>query len=233
MKLSLEIVKSHNACSGGLDWYTKNKEPKTVEACVKKLLADKKCSNNLDWANWLLSQMLGPDDKIRYAIFAAEQVLYLFEEKMPGDLRPRKAIEAAKEYLKIKTPSARAAARDAARAAGEAWAAGYAWAAAGAAGEAAREAREAGEAAREAGEAARDAGYAARSAGYAARYAGYAAWAAGDAGYAWEAAREAARAAGEAWAAAGAAGDAAGEAASKEMLTKIINYGISLIKGQK
>jgi hypothetical protein len=194
MKLSLEIVKSHNACSGGLDWYTKNKEPKTVEACVKKLLADKKCSNNLDWANWLLSQMLGPDDKIRYAIFAAEQVLYLFEEKMPGDLRPRKAIEAAKEYLKIKTPSAR------------------------------------------------DAAWAARDAAWAAAWA-----AARSAGYAWAAARSAARAAGEAWAAAraageawaaardaaGAAGEAAGEAASKEMLTKIINYGISLIKGQK
>jgi hypothetical protein len=114
MNLSLEILKTHSACLSGIEWYTKNKEPKTVDSCIKKLLADKKCSENLNYSNWLLSQMLLPDDKIRYAIFSAEQVLPIFEKSVPNDFRPRKAIEAAAEYLKIKTPAAWAAARDAA-----------------------------------------------------------------------------------------------------------------------
>ena len=38
-----------------------------------------------------------------YAIYCAEAVLHIFEEKYPNDNRPRKAIEAAKEYLKHPT----------------------------------------------------------------------------------------------------------------------------------
>ena len=37
--------------------------------------------------------------KVQYAIFAAEQVIDIYEKKYPDDLRPRKAIEAAKSYL--------------------------------------------------------------------------------------------------------------------------------------
>jgi hypothetical protein len=38
--------------------------------------------------------------RILFAIFCAESVLDLFEKKYPNDDRPRKAIEATKEYLK-------------------------------------------------------------------------------------------------------------------------------------
>jgi hypothetical protein len=116
MKLSLKFLQEKSACYDGLKWYTENGKINTVEKCVTALIADTDCSEHLNYANWLLSNTLSPDNKIRYAIFAAEQVLELFENATPGDLRPRKAIEAAKEYLKTKT----AAAGDAARAAGDA-----------------------------------------------------------------------------------------------------------------
>jgi len=66
-----------------------------------------------------------------YAIFAAEQVLGIYEKKYPEDGRPRKAIEAAKAWIKnpfeetkkaayAADAAARAAAHAAARAAADA-----------------------------------------------------------------------------------------------------------------
>ena len=43
---------------------------------------------------------MNKNQKVQYAIFAAEKVIYLFENKYPDDGRPRKAIEAAKKYVK-------------------------------------------------------------------------------------------------------------------------------------
>jgi hypothetical protein len=212
MKLSVSVLKNHTPCTCGLKWYIDHGEPKTVENTVAALIADKAENNNLSWANWLIARMLKRKDKIRYAIFAAEQVINIYEKKYPDDERPRNAISAAKAVLKknnVKTraagAAAGAAARDAARAAGAA-----AW------------------------DAARAAGAAAWAAAWAARAAAWdAAWAARAA--AWDAARAAGDAAGDAARAAGAAaGDAAraaGAAARDAMLIKIINYGLSLIKG--
>jgi len=42
------------------------------------------------------------DASVKMAIFAAELTLHIFEKKYPTDLRPRKAIEAAKAYLKAR-----------------------------------------------------------------------------------------------------------------------------------
>jgi hypothetical protein len=213
MKLSLKFLQEKSACYDGLKWYTENGKINTVEKCVTALIADTDCSEHLNYANWLLSNTLSPDNKIRYAIFAAEQVLELFENATPGDLRPRKAIEAAKEYLKTKTAAAGDAAGAAGDAARAAWAAGYV---AGAAMDAARAAW-----------AAWAAGYVAGAAGDAARAAWAAAWAAAGAALA---AGDAAWAAARAALAAGDAARAAGDAAYNQMLEKIINYGLSILE---
>jgi len=67
------------------------------------------------------------EDSVKLAIFAAEQVLEIFEREYPNDLRPRQAVEAAKSYLKTPAPAADAAyaarAADAADAAAAAYAA--------------------------------------------------------------------------------------------------------------
>ena len=148
MKLTKEFLKKSSACEDGFEWYLKNGSD-TVEKTIADLIATKK----LDWANWLLSKKLPKCACVRYAIYAAEMGLYIFENKYPEDYRPRKAIEAARKYLKTKTD---AAAEDAARAAGDAW--------------------DAVDAAEAAGDAA--AGAAARVAARAAWAAGDAAWAA-------------------------------------------------------
>jgi hypothetical protein len=211
MKLSLKILRKLGACESGIDYYKNNQECESVEIAIEKLLASE-YTKKYNWTNWLISNMLSNDNKIRYAIFAAESVLDLFENGMPKDDRPRKAIEAAKNYLSIKNTAAEDAAGAAARAAARA-----AWAAEDAAGDAARAAAWA---AAWAAWAAEDA------AGDAARAAAWAAWAAEDAAGAAEDAAGAA--AGAAARAAWGAGDA-GAAAYNEMITKIIENGLSLI----
>ena len=189
MKLTLDFLKENSACTSGIRWYHANEEPNTVEACISALMVDtEQPSEKLSHANWLLSETLTEPDCRRYAIFAARQVLDIYEKRYPTDNRPRLAIEAAGKYLEGEISKEELHAASAA-----------AWAAA--------------------GDAARD-------------DASAAAWAAGDA--AGDDARDDASAV--AWAAGDAAGDAAGavggvawDAAQIEVLTKIINYGLTLV----
>jgi hypothetical protein len=110
MKFSLEKAQELKACQSGIDWYKANGEPdtveKTVEACIK--------TNELNYANWLLSNTLAEKQCGIYAVFAAEQVIDIFEVKYPDDKRPRLAIEAAKKVIENDTPENRNAAADAA-----------------------------------------------------------------------------------------------------------------------
>ncbi len=171
MKITLEKLIKSNACSEGIEYFKENYLAIDHEQLTNELIAKEK----LNWANWLISKLLNKDNCVRYAIYSAELVLHLFENIRKEDDRPKKAIEAAKNYLDNQCEENRDAAGDAAWAAGDA-----AWAAGAAAGDA--------------GDAAGDAAWAA-------------AWAAG---------------------AAGAAGDA-----RNLTLTKIINYGLELLKNQE
>ena len=53
------------------------------------------------------------EDSVALAIYAAELVINIYEKKYPGDDRPGRAIEAAKEWLENPTEKNRAAASDA------------------------------------------------------------------------------------------------------------------------
>jgi hypothetical protein len=76
----------------------------------------------------------GKRDSVALAVYAAEQVIGLFEKNRPGDERPRKAIDAAKTWLADPSAAAYAYADDDAAAAAAAYAyAAYAYAAAAAA----------------------------------------------------------------------------------------------------
>ena len=115
MKLSVKWLQEKSACSDGVKWFTDQKEDQAIPV-LKALVADDK----LDWANWLIVRVMTSPQYLAYAIYAAEQVLDIFEKKYPGDKRPRQAIEAAKAVLKHDTRAAREAAREAAGAAWEA-----------------------------------------------------------------------------------------------------------------
>ena len=70
--------------------------------------------------NWYINEDKKKDTIILFAILCAESVLQVYENEYPKDDRPRKAIEAAKEYLKTKTARAARAAAYAADAAARA-----------------------------------------------------------------------------------------------------------------
>ena len=129
MKLTNAWLEKWEACSDGVAWFRKSGLTESSEV-LEGLLKDKK----LGWAKWLIVRLLDRKDKIRYAVFAAEQVIEIFEKKYPEDKRPRQAIEAAKAVLATDDGETRAAARAAGDAAwAAAWAAGdagdAAWAA--------------------------------------------------------------------------------------------------------
>ena len=66
---------------------------------VSRVFTRLKQIDRMDWANWLIVRLMTHKQQIRYAIYAAEQVISLYEEKYPEDKRPRQAIEAARLCL--------------------------------------------------------------------------------------------------------------------------------------
>ncbi len=95
MKITAKWLKKHNACAESADWVLK-RPVMTGAELVKALVTDGK----IDWASWLIVRLLKRKKRVQYAIFAAEQVIEIFEREYPEDERPREAIAAAKEYLK-------------------------------------------------------------------------------------------------------------------------------------
>ena len=89
----------NHACDEGYQWWLDNEEPSDVITTAKKLNSD----GHNNWSNWLIVRFMSHEQKVQYAIFAAEQVIEIYEKKYPNDDRPRKAIEAAKNYLKDKS----------------------------------------------------------------------------------------------------------------------------------
>jgi hypothetical protein len=97
MKIKIKWLEKKCACSGAREEF-ETRKLKSVDS--KKLCTLLIKENKLDWCNWLISRLLTKTDCIRYAIYAAEQVVDIFEKKYPDDKRPREAIDAAKRYVK-------------------------------------------------------------------------------------------------------------------------------------
>ena len=95
-KITIEWLKSKDACHDGLDWFVE--QGKEVEPIPLLYLLIKK--NQLDWANWLIVRVMDYKQYVSYAVYAAEQVIDIFEKKYPDDKHPREAIEAAKKCIK-------------------------------------------------------------------------------------------------------------------------------------
>lgn len=110
MKITKQLLRKHNACQECVKWFLKQKKT-NHEFIINKLMK----KNHFDWANWLIVRLMTRKQKIRYAIFAAEQVIDIWEKKYPDDKRPREAIEAAKKVLKKNSKKNRNAADTAAK----------------------------------------------------------------------------------------------------------------------
>jgi hypothetical protein len=243
VEITRKWLKEQRACADGIEWFNAQKETDSLKV-LDALIKDKK----LDYANWLIVRLMTYRQYVSYAVYAAEQVIDLYEKQCPDDKRPRQAIEAAKKCIDNPSEENKQAADAAARVADAATNAAYAAYAA----YAARVADAATNAAYAAyvacaTYAARAATYAADAATYAARaaYAAYAvhvaaraadvaAYAATYAAYA--AARAAARVACATYAATNAAYAAyaadVAHAAYAVMKKKIMDYGVGLLKAE-
>ena len=128
-RITLSQLNKLAACTDGVAWFVEHfKESADSKAVFATLIK----AGKLDWANWLIVRLLSHKNQIRYAIYAAEQVLGIYEKQYPDDDRPREAIKAAELVLKRNTKKNRVAANAAAKAAANA-AANAAYAAADAA----------------------------------------------------------------------------------------------------
>jgi len=94
-KINKKFLQKNNACPEGIKWFLNNNETDTY-IIITKLIKDK----HLDWTNWLITHLMNKKQRIQYAIFAAESIIKTYEKKYPKNGRPRKAIQAAKDYLK-------------------------------------------------------------------------------------------------------------------------------------
>jgi len=97
MKITKEWLEQNNACTDGVDWFEKQNQTD-----ARKLMILAAVSGNGEYSQWGINQLLRGDKTkaVKVAIFAAELVLDRFEQEYPNDNRPRKAIDAAKDYIK-------------------------------------------------------------------------------------------------------------------------------------
>ena len=113
--ITKEWLKEKSACKDGYEWSIKTLKDKSMlcDKFIKALIKDEK----YHWASWVLVRAFDKPNNVKYAIFAAEQVLHIYEKKYPNNNKPLLAIEAAKKWLYEPTEENRAAAYTAAYAA--------------------------------------------------------------------------------------------------------------------
>ena len=98
VRITLNQIKKHNPCESGWEKLLKSlpdnmplDQPFDFEHIIE--------SNGLLDSIWAFRCLDNKELVVRFAIKCAESVLHIFEEKYPNDMRPRKAIEAAKNWL--------------------------------------------------------------------------------------------------------------------------------------
>ena len=125
MKITEKQLKDLGACKEGLAWFMEQKDHELtslVKSAIDKpeYINKGEKFNTLSFSNWGIVRLLDKPRQVQYAIYAAKQVLKIFEDRYPEDKRPRLAIEAAEKYLQepsIKNKDAAYAAANAAYAA--------------------------------------------------------------------------------------------------------------------
>lgn len=106
--VTLKFLKAHHACANGIKYVTdSNLIGLPGNQLVEKLIEN----NKFDWANWLIVRIMTNEQRLHYAIFAAEQVLENFELQYANDKRTRQAIKAAKKCLENPSTKNRKAAQ--------------------------------------------------------------------------------------------------------------------------
>ena len=200
MKITIEqLEKLGRGCEDGRAWFLKQKN---TELCVLLKAAITGGDDTQNYASWGLTRLMNPQQRVRYACFAARQTLKNYTKVYPGDSRVLAAIEAAEKWALDPSEANRLAAWSAAGS--ETWSAARS----------------------ETWSAARSAAWSAAAAARSA--ARSAAWSARSAAESAELAAESAESA--VWSAARSARSAAAAAAKSRMKSKILRFGAKLLK---
>ena len=101
LQVTFNSLKKHNACQDGYGRLSKalgGDEIYGLDTPINVLTILKR--NGLEDAIWALRATLQSSDKVcrLFAADCAESVLHIFEEKYPDDMRPRNAIQAARDF---------------------------------------------------------------------------------------------------------------------------------------
>jgi hypothetical protein len=105
MKMTIDDLAAMSPCADGLAFARKCGSLKRAWATCREP----------SWLFWFAqrTKIIDKPQAIELAVAFAERVLPLYERKYPDDLRPRKALEAAKKWLKAPTEENRTAAASA------------------------------------------------------------------------------------------------------------------------
>jgi len=97
IKITDEWLQVNGACAGAVRW-VKTHEDRRWQCLYDELFvfSDMK---RLEWVNWALVRLMTRENQVRYAVYAAEKVVHIYERNFPGDRRPLNAINAAKAWL--------------------------------------------------------------------------------------------------------------------------------------
>ena len=97
MNITKEYLESKNASLYSIDWFMTR-----TETDARALMLAAVDDGHSDYARWLMQAMITTKEQaVKIAVFAAEQVIDVFEDKQPDDGSPGKAIEAAWAWLYV------------------------------------------------------------------------------------------------------------------------------------
>ena len=111
--ITKEWLAKNKACQKAVEWIDQQ-DTRDETVLIKRSIAIG--DEHLDWVSWYLSRGLNRKNKIKYAVYSAEQVIGIYETKYPDDQRPRQAIEAAKAVIESDNEKTRQDAANAAHA---------------------------------------------------------------------------------------------------------------------
>jgi hypothetical protein len=119
MKINVAWMRK-NSCADGVKWFQSHFKGWVEGAdVVKQCMKD----GDLKSANRGIVKLMTYKQYVRYAVYAAKQVIDIYERKHPDDKRPRKAIQAVQKCIKNPSKKNKRAAYAAAYAAYAAYAA--------------------------------------------------------------------------------------------------------------
>jgi len=95
-KVTIKLLEKHEASKEGIDWFKRQTEIEPI-----KLLNQLIKENKFLWANWAIIRIMTYNQYVSYAIYAAEQVINIYEKKYPTDNAVDAAADAAANATNI------------------------------------------------------------------------------------------------------------------------------------